>query len=288
MQLAGAYGAEPVVVPVGGHAWTLHPCDADALRVVVALGCSMGQPPADQAPVGSVALWADASRALELSMSGVLLAPTTDDPVAVHVPAPEEPSGGLLPSLIWLSTALAEATVGRLDCSPACGLYHAALASLDGQGVLLAAPGGTGKTTASSRLPARWRSWSDDTCYLADDPRGGWCVHPWPTWSRLLTGPDIGSWPVSERVPLRAVCFLEQAPADSITPVGRGEAAVRLYAAADQARSLALRQTSPEAAQARRARWFAGAAALSAAVPSFVLRLTLDGQFWELIEAALA
>ena len=53
-------------------------------------------------------------------------------------------------------------------------LVHGGLAELHGQGVILAAPGGTGKTTASTRLPAPWHSLCDDTALICRD--AGWPV----------------------------------------------------------------------------------------------------------------
>ena len=44
-------------------------------------------------------------------------------------------------------------------------LLHGALAEKDGIGVILAAPGGTGKTTASDRLLAPWRSRCDEQMF---------------------------------------------------------------------------------------------------------------------------
>ncbi len=285
--MAEAADTKPVRVLVADREWRLLPRDASAARVAEVLGATMGPSGTDCSPIGDAELFADRVSTRHRSVAGLLQASPPDDPAPLSLPDLDGSPEALASGLMWVSSALAEATAGRVNASPAVGLYHAALASLHGQGILLAAPGGTGKSTASARLPAPWRSWSDDTAYLADDGCGGWWAHPWPTWSRALTGQALGSWPVGERVPLRAICFLEQAPTDSITPVGRGEAAVRIYAAAEQARALTLRAAPAELAQARRARWFDGAVALSAAVPSYVLRLTLDGRFWELIESTL-
>ena len=45
-------------------------------------------------------------------------------------------------------------------------LVHGALVEWNGTGVILAGPGGVGKTTASKRLPSTWRSLSDDTALI--------------------------------------------------------------------------------------------------------------------------
>ena len=70
-------------------------------------------------------------------------------------------------------------------------LLHGALAERDGIGVILAAPGGTGKTTASERLPSPWQSLCDDVTLVVRDTKGNYCAHPWPTWSRFF-GEEAG------------------------------------------------------------------------------------------------
>jgi SynChlorMet cassette protein ScmC len=79
-----------------------------------------------------------------------------------------------------------------------CGgvLLHGALAEWNGLGVILAAPGGMGKTTASNRLPAPWRSLSDDLTLIVRDSQKNYWAHPWPTWSRFLWGGAGGEWNV--------------------------------------------------------------------------------------------
>lgn len=184
------------------------------------------------------------------------------------------------------NAALLAATLGRLW--PDAGLYHGALVAYRDQGVLLAAPGGTGKSTACARLPETWQVLCDDTTLLVADGAWGWWAHPWPTWSRLLDGDLSGRWPVEERVRPRLVCFLEQAPVDELVPVGGGEASGRLSAAAEQARLAALRGLPAVGQRQARLDWFAQSAALARTLPAYRLRLTLTGRFWELLEPRLA
>ena len=51
-------------------------------------------------------------------------------------------------------------------------LLHGALAAWNGNGVILAGPGGRGKTTASRRLPSHWQSFCDDTTLVVCDNKG--------------------------------------------------------------------------------------------------------------------
>lgn len=71
------------------------------------------------------------------------------------------------------------------------GLIHAAFGEVDGKGFLMAAPGGTGKTTASNRLPEPFISHCDDTVLIVKDKEGCYWAHPFPTWSRFYWG---GQW----------------------------------------------------------------------------------------------
>ncbi len=82
-------------------------------------------------------------------------------------------------------------------------LVHGALVERNGTGVILAGPGGVGKTTASKRLPSTWRSLSDDTALIVKSPDGTYWAHPWPTWSRHRKGRQSGTWDVqAAAVPL--------------------------------------------------------------------------------------
>ncbi len=106
-----------------------------------------------------------------------------NDGVVVCILRPYNHSDGLYIQLMQLSLVIARE-------AQACGgvLIHGALAELDGMGVILAAPGGTGKTTASNRLLAPWRSLCDDTTLVVRDAQGNYWAHPWPTWSCFLDG----------------------------------------------------------------------------------------------------
>jgi SynChlorMet cassette protein ScmC len=171
-------------------------------------------------------------------------------------------------------------------------LLHAALAAYQPadqrpQGVLFAAPGGTGKSTTSRRLPAPWRSLSDDATLLVPDGAGGFRAHPWPTWSRFLAEPGLSaSWLVSESIPVRACIFLKQAPEDALEPLGAGQAASLL---AESARQINFWDRDIPAAErsAFRLQRFDTVCALAKAVPAHLLHISLDGQFWRELEKTL-
>jgi SynChlorMet cassette protein ScmC len=166
-------------------------------------------------------------------------------------------------------------------------LMHGALAERDGIGVILAAPGGRGKTTASNRLPAPWRSLCDDTTLVVRDPEGIYRAHPWPTWSRFLDGGPGGTWDVQNAVPVRGIFFLAQAGADRVERVGPGRAASLLGEFVGQVSTFMAPDGGKEEIRALHLERFNNVCALVRAVPTHVLHISLTGAFWQEIERAL-
>lgn len=164
---------------------------------------------------------------------------------------------------------------------------HAALIEKDGRGVLLAGRSGVGKSTASSRIPAPWKTLADDFALVVRDGRGCWHAHPLPTWSAVASGGNAPMGRTCCSVPLAAVFFLIQSENDEVADPGRGAASVMM----DEAAMMVLKsiESSDEPVQRLpiRRRIFENAASLAAAVPCYVLRLSLTGRFWEKIEEAL-
>jgi SynChlorMet cassette protein ScmC len=171
-----------------------------------------------------------------------------------------------------------------------CGglLIHGALAERDGSGVILAAPGGTGKTTASNRIPLPWRSLSDDATLVVRDGHGNFFAHPWPTWSRFLDNGPGGSWEVEQGVPLAAVFFLSQSVEDHAEPLNAGEAAAYLMESIHQIMGApARRGYSPEESESLCDRELAAVSALVKVIPACILHISLTGRFWEEIDTVL-
>ena len=166
-------------------------------------------------------------------------------------------------------------------------LLHGALAEYRGMGVILAAPGGTGKTTASGRLPPPWRSLCDDNTLVVRDSEGCYWGHPWPTWSRFLQGEPGGAWQVQDAVPLKGIFFLSQALQDHAEPVGPGHAASLLVECAEQASYTMAGGLSKEDRRSLRLERFDNLCALAGAVPAHVLHISLTGPFWREIEQML-
>jgi len=216
-------------------------------------------------------------------------------PVTFHVPLSSDSDGfvvcalqpcagrdGLFIQLMQLSSIIAR------DAQTHGGvLLHGALAELGGNGVILAAPGGTGKTTASSRLPAPWNSLCDDTTLVVRDSQGSYWAHPWPTWSSFLWGGSGGRWDVQKAVSLKGIFFLTQALKERIESVGDGQAVSLLAECAAQASQLMTRGLSKENVRSLHLERFSNLCALARVIPAHVLYISLTGTFWRDIERTL-
>jgi SynChlorMet cassette protein ScmC len=198
-----------------------------------------------------------------------------NDGVSVCILSPCDHWGGPYVNLLRLSHVLAREAQARGGV-----LMHGALAERDGIGVILAAPGGTGKTTASNRLPAPWRSLCDDTTLVVRDSQENYWAHPWPTWSRFLDGGPGDTWDVQNAVPLKGVFFLSQAVEDRVESVGPGHAVSLLVECAKQTSQLMARGLSKEETRALHLERFNNLCALARVVPAHVLHISLTGAFW--------
>jgi SynChlorMet cassette protein ScmC len=184
----------------------------------------------------------------------------------------------LLP-LIQLSSVL------TLDAMTRGGmLLHGALIERDGMGMILAGPGGIGKTTACSRLPETWTTLSDDSTLIVRDPAGDYWAHPWPTWSSFFYDGVGGSWDVQSALPLKAVFFLAQADRDRIQAVDQGKALCLLLEHTQHFGFNTLRDLDDEKVREIQLQRFDNACALVKVIPSYRLWISLAGTFWNEIE----
>jgi SynChlorMet cassette protein ScmC len=182
-----------------------------------------------------------------------------------------------------LATMIASETLPRGGL-----LIHGALAERDGSGVILAAPSGTGKTTASNRLPPPWHSLSDDATLVVRDGYGNYVAHPWPTWSRFFENGPGGSWEVERGVPLAAVFFLSQSPEDHAEPLNIGEAAAYLMGSVHQTMGIPARAgCTLEESESLCEMELAAVSALVNEIPAYFLHFSLTGRFWDEIASVL-
>ncbi len=164
---------------------------------------------------------------------------------------------------------------------------HAALVERNGTGILLAAPGGTGKSTCCRRIPPPWNALCDDLTLMVVDPYRQYRVHPFPTWSNYLWKLLEGTWDVQQHLPLSALFFLEQGTDDEVIPVGRGQASVLITESATQVYQASLRNLVNEEERTIKEKIFENACALAGTMPAFRLRVSLEGRFWEEMEKVL-
>ena len=170
------------------------------------------------------------------------------------------------------------------------GLFlHGALAERNGFGVILAGHSGVGKTTASIRLPSPWRSLSDDMTLVVRDDLGRYWGHPWPTWSFFWERNNSGrTWDVSYAVPLKGLFFLAQAREDRAERIGAGQATGMLLETAQQAISGRLDGKSSNGDKtAMNLQLFNNACIMAKSMESFILSVSLNGQFWKEMDLAL-
>jgi SynChlorMet cassette protein ScmC len=163
-------------------------------------------------------------------------------------------------------------------------LFHGALIERDGMGVILAGPGGAGKTTTCSRLPKPWRSLSDDLTLVVRDNSGRYWAHPWPTWSRFLDENVGGSWDVGVGVCLKAICYLSQSSELDLIPPGEGERVCLGMEAIEQANRALTRALNKESNFKLNNLCFRNLCQMVKGIPGYRLNLDLESPFWELIE----
>jgi SynChlorMet cassette protein ScmC len=165
---------------------------------------------------------------------------------------------------------------------------HSALVEHDGTGFLLAGVGGSGKTTCCERLPSGWRHLADDEALIVRTTDGALAVHPIPTWNSDKLKNGDGSWNISVSLPLGGIFLLEKSSRDEALSIGRGEAAARINESANQACRGRFHNLDSALRREWLSRLFDNACRISKDVPVYVLRVTRSGQFWAVIEDAMA
>ena len=165
---------------------------------------------------------------------------------------------------------------------------HGALVRHRGTGILLAAPGGTGKSTAARRLPCSYTALCDDEALVLRAGRGRFNAHPLPTWSAVVQGETRRTWKVAESTPLRGIFFLERSRTDEAIPLGSGEGASRIADSSLQALARYLWKMPRQEQTEFRKRIFENACDAAKSIPVFKLRISLNGRFWLHMEQALS
>lgn len=188
-----------------------------------------------------------------------------------------------LPLLVFTAIAIAREIQARGGA-----LLHGALVEYRGQGIILAGPGGIGKSTASGRLPGPWKALSDDTCLVARSCEGRYWAHPWPTWSRFMPDGPGGNWSVGVAVPLAGIFFLVRASNDRVRGIGTGQLTSLLIESAKQVSWPMTKGMSTTGAKNHHLERFQSLCGLAKSVTGGLLHISLDGSFWEHLERVLA
>jgi SynChlorMet cassette protein ScmC len=198
----------------------------------------------------------------------------------VPVPWNEGLTVALMQRLGWAIASQAELSSGVL--------LHGALAEWEGKAVILAGPGGVGKSTASRRLPEHWVSWSDDAALVVRDAIGAYWAHPWPTWSQFVFGPPGGTWQVERALPLRAVFFLEQGACEAAERVRAAHSICALIRSTEEVAPAHLLDLTEDETRRLRLRRLDNVSGIARIIPCYRLCVTLSGAFWQEMEKALA
>jgi SynChlorMet cassette protein ScmC len=276
-----------LVLADGSH-WEIAAGDEEAAAIVSQLVCAMrlrltttAIEPSHHGNLRRLFVYVDVH---PFAASGCLVPLASDtDGVVVCILSPNDHWGGPYVNLVRLSLVFAREAQARGGV-----LIHGALAERDGIGVILAAPSGTGKTTASNRLPAPWRSLCDDITLVVPDPQGNYWAHPWPTWSRFQEVGAGGTWDVQSAVPLKNIFFLARAVEDRVERVGPGHAVSLLGECVEQVSMFMAPGLFKEELRALHLERFNNLCALARIIPAHMLHISLTGAFWQEIDQVLA
>jgi SynChlorMet cassette protein ScmC len=193
----------------------------------------------------------------------------------------------LTPTVLYPSLNLAMAPLYRHALERGGFPVHGALVEREGKGYLLSGPSQQGKSTCCSRIPPPWTVLCDEQALVLRGADGGFLAHPLPTWNNFLGKGDQRRWKVERAVPLEGIFFLDKAAEDEAEPMERAGAAVLLYDAAMYKYRFAMTGAAREELRAERAAVFSGTCDAAQRIPSFVLRVSLHGRFWEEMERAI-
>ena len=167
------------------------------------------------------------------------------------------------------------------------GPIHATLAEFNGKGILIAASGGTGKSTCYNRLPNYWKPLADDNALVVRVNVGEYRVHPMPTWSDHAQGRKYSTFNSSYSVPLKGIFFLDQATEDKVFPIGKTLAIRKIYEGMKQIWDAYWNRIPKNEKQRMVRKVFNTAFNIAKNIPAYELRATLHGEFWKEIEKIL-
>lgn len=167
-------------------------------------------------------------------------------------------------------------------------LHGALLFHPDLQGFGILAASGTGKSTCAQRIPHPWYAPSDDIFLAIQTRTNEYYGHPVPTWSEYLWGKSCNkTWNISHGFPLNSIFFLEQGESDSVIPFDRADAALMIYKSAFQVLEYYMVDLPKHHRIQISMMLFSNACALARRCRTFILKASLQGNYWEEIEGTL-
>lgn len=162
-------------------------------------------------------------------------------------------------------------------------LIHGALLVNGERGYVLTGRGGIGKSTAAARVPPPWQAEADDMIAVMATPEG-YVAYPLPTWSQLYEDPARHrGGDMNLHHPLSGIYLLEQSATDEVRGLRAVDAITRLYQNSITLYQRFLLFASGDDRLRCRQDVFMHARRLLDRTPCAVLRLSLDGRFWELL-----
>lgn len=160
---------------------------------------------------------------------------------------------------------------------------HCALVEINGKGALICAPGGTGKSTCASRLPAPHRALAED-CALVMQSGDDFIAQAMPAWS-LVTSEhkkiENISFDCTATVQLSGIFFLEQSSIDAVELLNCSIALGYINSTFNDHMRWFLNHFTLEAVKMLRMNIFNLAEQVNAILPVYRLSATIDGNFWD-------
>ncbi len=145
-----------------------------------------------------------------------------------------------------------------------------------------------GKSTACSRLIQPWHALCDDETIIVRNKLSGFLAHPFPTWNDLIIrNQKLKSWDVQKSVKLKTIFFLEQSNTCEVIKIKPIEASYLIFKSSWEVFSKYGDDLKKENIRLLRKIVFNNACVMGKSIQAYILRLTLDCRYWEIIEDLL-
>jgi len=179
------------------------------------------------------------------------------------------------------------ALISTIELRRGCIFIHGGLVEKDHKGVIFAGRSGVGKTTAVNRIPAPWTPLCDDSTLIVKDDRGDYWAHPMPTRSRFKEDGPGGIWNAQHSVPLKGIFFLIQAEKEQLVPLNKINSTYFINQFADEAMVSLFGWCDIKTRTPIFTQILSNSSAIAQKVPTYILRLSLNGAFWEDVDRVL-